>query len=60
MRIEVVAGDLQGALKRWRIVATENRSAMQHHQWYMAPSERRKRKERKANQRRRRRLYGRH
>ncbi len=51
MRIVVVDGDLQGALKRWQKVAIENRSATYFHQYGMAPARRRKAKARRALQR---------
>jgi ribosomal protein S21 len=59
MRISVVDGDLQTALKRWQKVSIENRAALQRHRWHIGPSELRKLKERKARQRHRRKLYGR-
>lgn len=59
MRIAVVAGDLQGALKAWQRVATENRAALQRRRFYVGPAEARRLKARKARQRLRRRQFGR-
>ena len=54
MRIPVVDGDLQRALKAWERIATENRAALARHRWHVGPSEARKRKDRLAAKRRRR------
>ena len=59
VRIPVIDGDLQGALKRWQKIATENRPALQRHRYHTGPAEARRVKARKARQRYRRKLNGR-
>lgn len=54
MRIEVVNGDLQRALKLWEKVSGENRRALSRHRVFYGPSETRRRKDRLARQRARR------
>ena len=54
MRIEVVNGDLQRALKAWEKVSGENRRALSRHRYFYGPSETRRRKDRLAKQRARR------
>jgi len=55
----VVDGDLQGALRRWQRIATENRPALARKRFWVGPAEQRRIKDRRALKRTRRRRFGR-